>query len=185
MELGCRSTTESRYPILISCSSAAAAKIVLSGLSPRRRWRVQRFRNLSLLPSRRLKGRCLGAAEASWLFDPSRKNRSHAAMPRISTILWPASSDYDLRVKPHQGNGGTASHSVYASPSNKSRHHLSPAPTTSEHLLHRQRACRSVIQMLLNQKNSQLPRNAQAGNLRAVSHFSNLLTDQAVGQVFG
>jgi hypothetical protein len=92
MELGCRSTTEPRSPILISCSSAAGAKTVLSGSSPRRRWRVQRLRNLSLLPSRRLKGRCLGAAEASWSFDPSRKNRSHAVKPRISTILGKSSA---------------------------------------------------------------------------------------------
>src|SRR6202521_1929771 len=79
-----------------SCSSAAAAKTVLSGSSPRRRWRVQRLRNLSLLPSRRLKGRCLGAAEASWSFDPSRKNRSHAVKPRISTILGESSATLTL-----------------------------------------------------------------------------------------
>src|ERR1700757_999372 len=96
MELGCRSTTEPRSPILISCSSAAAAKTVLSGLSPRRRWRVQRLRNLALLPSRRLKGSCLGAAEASWSFDPSRKNRSHAVKPRISTILGESSATLPL-----------------------------------------------------------------------------------------
>src|ERR1700688_637125 len=96
MELGCRSTTEPLSPILISCSSAAAAKTALSGSSPRRRWRVQRLRNLSLLPSRRLKGRCLGAAEASWSFDPSRKNRSHAVKPRISTILDESSATLTL-----------------------------------------------------------------------------------------
>jgi hypothetical protein len=68
-------------------------KLLLGSGSQNRFIRIESAATLiSLLPSRRLKGRCLGAAEASWSFDPSRKNRSHAVRPRISTILGESSA---------------------------------------------------------------------------------------------